>query len=43
MARVNGYLGGFGTLEQVQAELESLGLSPAGQQVVLAYVSRWSR
>ena len=43
VARVNGYLGGFGTLEQVQAELESLGLSPAGQQVVLAYVSRWSR
>ena len=28
-ARVNGYLGGYGTLETVQSELENLGLSPA--------------
>jgi len=30
-ARVNGYLGGNGTCEQLQEEAGSLGLSPAGQ------------
>jgi peptide-methionine (S)-S-oxide reductase len=30
-ARVNGYLGGNGTCEQLQEELYSLGLTPAGQ------------
>jgi len=31
-ARVNGYLGGHGTLETLQAELDDLGLSPEGRQ-----------
>ena len=31
-ARVNGYLDGYGTLEALEAELDSLGLSPAGSQ-----------
>ena len=35
-ARVNGYLGGHSTSEEVKATLESLGLSTAGQQRLLA-------
>ena len=38
-ARVNGYLGGHGTLEALEAEIDSLGLSPAGQQRLLAIVA----
>jgi peptide-methionine (S)-S-oxide reductase len=34
-ARVNGYLGGYGTFEALQAELSGLGLSPAGSQRLL--------
>jgi peptide-methionine (S)-S-oxide reductase len=34
-ARVNGYLGGYGTLETVQSELENLGLSQASTQELL--------
>jgi peptide-methionine (S)-S-oxide reductase len=34
-ARVNGYAGGFGTPETLEAELDSLGLSPAGQDQLL--------
>jgi peptide-methionine (S)-S-oxide reductase len=34
-ARVNGYLGGHGTLEAVQSELENLGLSAASTQELL--------
>jgi peptide-methionine (S)-S-oxide reductase len=33
--RVNGYLGGYGTLETLQAELDSFGLSPAGRNKLL--------
>ena len=38
-ARVNGYLGGNGTLAALQAEIEDLGLSQAGQQTLLDLVS----
>jgi peptide-methionine (S)-S-oxide reductase len=34
-ARVNGYLGGHGTIEALQAELSSLGLSPEASQKLL--------
>jgi peptide-methionine (S)-S-oxide reductase len=42
-ARVNGYVGGNGTLEQLQEELDSLGLSEAGRQKLLDVVSRSGR
>lgn len=32
VARVNGYLGGYGSLSQLQAEIDDLGLSPAGKE-----------
>jgi methionine-S-sulfoxide reductase len=34
-ARVNGYVGGNGTLKQLEAELGTLGLSPEGQELLL--------
>jgi peptide-methionine (S)-S-oxide reductase len=34
-ARVNGHLAGYGTVEALQAELSSLGLSPEGSQKLL--------
>lgn len=34
-ARVNGYLGGHGSLDQLQAEIHDLGLSPEAQQALL--------
>ncbi len=37
-ARVNGYLDGYGTLEVIQAELDSYGLSPAGSKRLLNIV-----
>jgi peptide-methionine (S)-S-oxide reductase len=40
-ARVNGYIGGHGTLKEVQAVNENLGLSPASQQRLLALAKRW--
>lgn len=40
VARVNGYLGGYGTLEGLQAELDDLGLSPAAEERLLELVSR---
>ena len=39
VARVNGYLGGNGTLEALQAEIQSLGLSPEAQEKLLGIVS----
>lgn len=39
-ARVNGYLGGYGTLEALQAEFEGLGLSPAAQEALLDRLDR---
>ena len=38
-ARVNGYLGGYGTLSTLEAEIDDLGLSPAGQEQLLELVS----
>jgi peptide-methionine (S)-S-oxide reductase len=38
-ARVNGYLGGYGTLAALQADIEDLGLSLAAQQKLLDLVS----
>jgi peptide-methionine (S)-S-oxide reductase len=38
-ARVNGYLGGYGTLAALQAEIGDLGLSQAAQQTLLEMVS----
>ena len=34
-ARVNGYLGGHGRFEGLQAEIDSLGLSPAGREKLM--------
>ncbi len=42
VARVNGYLGGYGSAASLRAELESLGLSPAGQEILLKKVSIYS-
>ncbi len=36
--RVNGYLGGHGSLKQLQAELDGLGLSKAGAENLLRIV-----
>ncbi|NLE43693.1 MAG: peptide-methionine (S)-S-oxide reductase [Chloroflexi bacterium] len=43
VARVNGYLGGYGTVAQLEAELESLGLSAEGQQTLVSLVRRSGR
>lgn len=40
-ARVNGYISGHGTPEEIDAALASLGLSPAGQQRLLGISKRW--
>ena len=41
-ARINGYLGGHGTLEQLQAEIEGYGLSPESKERLLDILSaRW--
>jgi len=40
VARVNGYLGGYGSLAQLEEELSSLGLSPASEKRLLELVSR---
>ena len=37
-ARVNGYLGGYGTLANLQAEIDDLGLSPEAQGALLEIV-----
>jgi hypothetical protein len=42
-ARVNGYLGGYGTLTQLQTELDSLGLSPGANDKLLEIVDRHGR
>lgn len=43
VARVNGYLGGNGSLAQLQTEIDSLGLSPAAQEKLLEIVSARER
>jgi peptide-methionine (S)-S-oxide reductase len=42
-ARVNGYVAGYGTLAGLQGELDDLGLSLQGSQLLLDIVSRWGR
>ena len=39
-ARVNGYVGGYGTLENLKQELDSLGLSEAGRNRLLEIANR---
>jgi peptide-methionine (S)-S-oxide reductase len=40
VARVNGYLGGYGTSADLEGDLGELGLSPEGQQKLLDMVAR---
>ena len=40
VARVNGYVGGYGTLETLKEELSSLGLSEAGENRLLEIADR---
>ena len=40
-ARVNGYLGGNGTSEEIKATIESLGLSTGSQDRLSAIAKRW--
>jgi methionine-S-sulfoxide reductase len=40
-ARVNGYVGGYGTSEEIEAISEALGLSTAGREQLLAIAKRW--
>jgi peptide-methionine (S)-S-oxide reductase len=39
VARVNGYLGGHGTLDALQAEIDDLGLSPTATKKLLDFAS----
>jgi peptide-methionine (S)-S-oxide reductase len=39
-ARLNGYLDGYGTLELLQAELDSYGLSPGASKRLLSIAKR---
>ena len=39
-ARLNGYVGGFGSLEQLEQELENFGLSEKAEQYIRGRVSR---
>jgi peptide-methionine (S)-S-oxide reductase len=40
VARVNGYLGGHGNIEQLRSEIDDLGLSPAGRERLLEIAGR---
>ncbi len=40
-ARLNGYLGGHGTLKQLEVEIDDLGLSPSGRQRLLERARRY--
>jgi methionine-S-sulfoxide reductase len=42
-ARVNGYVGGYGTLEALEAGIADLGLSPAAQEKLLELVRARTR
>ena len=42
-ARVNGYLGGYGTPESLEAEMGGLGLSPEGKRRLMEIVRALSR
>jgi peptide-methionine (S)-S-oxide reductase len=39
-ARINGYLGGYGTMGQLEAQIDRLGLSADGRQRLLDAASR---
>ena len=41
--RVNGYVGGYGSLAALETELDSLGLSPAGREKLVRMVRRLAR
>lgn len=43
VARVNGYLGGNGTLQNLESELGQLGLSTSGQELLRRIVEAWQR
>jgi peptide-methionine (S)-S-oxide reductase len=40
-ARVNGYLGGYGTSEEIKATIDRLGLSSAAREPLLANSNKW--
>ena len=42
-ARVNGYVGGFGTLADLVSETDDLGLTVAGKRTLLAIVKKRTR
>jgi peptide-methionine (S)-S-oxide reductase len=42
-ARINGYIGGYGTPETLQKELASYGLSPTGNKTLLKYAPAGAR
>jgi methionine-S-sulfoxide reductase len=42
LARVNGYLGGVGTLTQLEKELPYLGLSESGRAMLYEYVKKYN-
>jgi methionine-S-sulfoxide reductase len=42
-ARVNGYLGGHGTVEEIKATIATLGLSTASQQRLLKLSNKWKK
>ncbi len=42
-ARVNSYVSGYGTIEQLEAEIDDLGLSPASQRRLVEIVRRSQR
>lgn len=42
-ARVNGYVAGYGTLAEIRAELDDLGLSPTGRQRLMDLVATMER
>jgi hypothetical protein len=42
-ARMNGYLAGHGSREQLQGEIDRLGLSPAGRTRLLEMAARRAR
>ena len=43
VARLNGYVGGYGSLDQLKREVDRLGLSEAGKEALAEIVGRRSR
>ncbi len=42
-ARINGYLGGYGTLAQLEREIDGFGLTPQGRNLLLNVVKRYGK